>query len=238
MTSIIAPRPTFEAQAAAARFGRRSPAPLGLSLDLVREHSPERRQLESGIMRKFERIYGAHLNHFLPELLRLGVADELGAVVGIRPAGSSALFLEQYLDQPIEQSIAGAFGTPVDRAQIVEIGNLAAEVPGLAYTLFAALATTLRRAGFRWVACTATPQVGAMLAKMRFSSRTLCNADPARLRKGSDDWGDYYAAKPRVIVGDVHRAAARVAKNPDLCALVQLFEPQIIRMAARLKKAA
>jgi len=236
MTSIIAPRPSFKPGAASPSVGRRSLAGRNLSFDLVQEQSTERRQLESSITRKFERVYGAHLNHFLPELLRLGVSDELGAVVGIRPAGSGALFLEQYLDQPVEQSIARAFKTPVDRAQVIEIGNLAAEVPGMAYALFAVLATVLSRAGYRWVACTATPQVELMLSKMRFSSRTLCNADPARLEEGSADWGDYYASKPRVIAGDVRRAAAQVGKNREMRALVRHFEPQIAQMAASLSR--
>jgi len=236
MTSIIAPRPSFKPGAASPSVGRRSLAGRNLSFDLVQEQSTERRQLESSITRKFERVYGAHLNHFLPELLRLGVSDELGAVVGIRPAGSGALFLEQYLDQPVEQSIARAFKTPVDRAQVIEIGNLAAEVPGMAYALFAVLATVLSRAGYRWVACTATPQVELMLSRMRFSSRTLCNADPARLEEGFADWGDYYASKPRVIAGDVRRAAAQIGKNREMRALVRHFEPQIAQMAASLSR--
>lgn len=236
MTSIIAPRPSFKPGAASPSVGRRSLAGRNLSFDLVQEQSTERRQLESSITRKFERVYGAHLSHFLPELLRLGVSDELGAVVGIRPAGSGALFLEQYLDQPVEQPIARAFKTPVDRAQVIEIGNLAAEVPGMAYALFAVLATVLSRAGYRWVACTATPQVELMLSRMRFSSRTLCNADPARLEEGFADWGDYYASKPRVIVGDVRRAAAQVGKNREMRALVRHFEPQIAQMAANLSR--
>ena len=236
MTSIIAPRPSFKPGAASPSVGRRSLAGRNLSFDLVQEQSAERRQLESSITRKFERVYGAHLSHFLPELLRLGVSDELGAVVGIRPAGSGALFLEQYLDQPVEQPIARAFKTPVDRAQVIEIGNLAAEVPGMAYALFAVLATVLSRAGYRWVACTATPQVELMLSRMRFSSRTLCNADPARLEEGFADWGDYYASKPRVIVGDVRRAAAQVGKNREMRALVRHFEPQIAQMAASLSR--
>jgi len=237
MTTIIAPRPSFKPRAASPSVGLRSLAGRNLSFDLVQEQSAGRGQLETSITQKFERVYGANLSHFLPELLRLGVSQELGAVVGIRKAGSNALFLEQYLDKPIEQAIARAFQTPVDRPQVIEIGNLAAEVPGMAYALFAVLATVLNRAGYRWVACTATPQVESMLSKMRFSSRTLCSADPARLQEGSADWGDYYASKPRVIVGDVRRAAAQVGKNREMRALVRHFEPQIARMATSLRKA-
>lgn len=214
---------------------RASPATPDLSIGLVSEHSAERQGLESGITHKFESIYGAQLSHFLPNLLRLRIAEELGAVVGIRAAHEGPLFLEQYTDRRIEQLIAGAFETPVDRGQIVEIGNLAADVPGLAYTLFAVLATVLNAAGYRWVACTATPQVEAMLARMNFSSRTICSADPNRLEEGSADWGDYYAVRPNVIIGDVREAAAQVVSNPDMAMLVKQFSRPIAEMSSNLK---
>lgn len=213
MTSIIAAGANLQSQAGSRRALRRHGGVGNLSFDLVSEQSSGRLAVEQGITRKFERIYGAQLSHFLPRLLRLSVADELGAVAGIRPAMGGDLFLEQYLEQPVQQAVARAFGTPVDRAQIVEIGNLAASVPGLAYSLFAVLATVLSRAGYRWVACTATPQVESMLSRMNFSSQKLCNADPSRLQEGAADWGDYYACKPRVIAGDVRLAATAVARN-------------------------
>lgn len=237
MTTNIAPRPDFEPHAGAARRLRRSQTPGTPSFELVPPQSAKRDELEMSIKTRFERTYGAQLRHFLPHLLRLDVARELGAVVGIRAASSAELFLEQYLEQPIEQAIAQTFQTPVDRAQVVEIGNLAANVPGQAYALFAVLATVLNRAGYRWVACTATPQVEAMLRRMSFSSRTLCSADASCLQEGPSDWGDYYASKPRVIVGDVRLAAAQVARQPELAALVRKLRQPILRMAANLKRA-
>lgn len=205
-----------------------------MSIALVAEHSAERQELESGITHKFESVYGAQLNHFLPSLLRLRIAQELGAIIGIRAAHQGPLFLEQYTDRCVEQLIAGAFETPVDRDQVVEIGNLAADVPGLAYMLFSVLATLLNEAGYRWVACTATPQVEAMLARMQFSSRSICSADPKRLEEGSADWGNYYANRPNVIVGDVREAAAQVASNPDMAVLVKEFAKPIAKMSSDL----
>jgi hypothetical protein len=214
---------------------RASPAAPDLSIGLVTQHSAERQELESGITSKFESAYGAQLSHFLPNLMRLGIATELGAVIGIRTAHDGPLFLEQYTDRPIEQLVAGAFETPVDRDQVVEIGNLAADVPGLAYTLFAVLATVLNAAGYRWVACTATPQVEAMLTRMNFSSQTICSADPSRLEEDSADWGDYYRSRPNVIIGDVREAAAQVASNPNMAMLVQQFSRPIAEMSSNLK---
>lgn len=207
----------------------------GLSLTLVPQQSTGRRELEQSIVQKFESAYGAHLTHFLPDLLKLGLYGELGAVAGIRTAHDDTLFLEQYLDQPVEQAVAGAFMTPVDRDGIVEIGNLAANIPGLAYSLFAVLATILGRAGFRWVVCTATPQVASMLSRMNFSTQTICRADPSLLETGASDWGEYYASRPRVIAGDVQLAAAQIAGNPEISRLVEQLHQPITQMVADLR---
>ena len=206
----------------------------GLSVALIGEESPNRRAVELNIMQKFERSYGAHLEHFLPNLIGLEVSGEIGAVVGMRSARGNDLFLEQYLDQPAEQAVAGAFMTPVDRDSIVEIGNLAATVPGLAYSLFAVLATVLSRAGYRWVVCTATPQVASMLARMNFSATTICQADESQLQPGSVDWGSYYSSRPQVMAGDVNLAAEQVLDNPAIAGLIQRYHRPIMQMATSL----
>jgi hypothetical protein len=213
-----------------------SHAARSLSLAVIAEHAPNRRAVESSIIRKFETRYGAHLTHFLPHLVRLAAADNLGAVAGVGPARDNTLFLEQYLDKPVEQAIAAAFMTPVDRDQVVEIGNLAANMPGLAYSLFAILATAISDAGYKWVACTATPQVAAMLAKMNFSAEPLCDADPSKLTSGSADWGDYYASRPRVMAGDVQLAAAQARSDRNIAALMFNYRQPIAQMVAELRR--
>jgi hypothetical protein len=203
-----------------------------VSLAVIGERSPERNQLEQAIARKFQSTFGAQIMQFLPYLLRLKISDELGAVVGVRAARNDTLFLEQYIDRPVEQIAAQAYATPIDRDQVVEIGNLAADLQGTSYVLFAVLATVLNQAGFRWVTCTATPQVEAMLTKMRFSYRTIGSADATRLDDDSADWGAYYDSRPSVIVGDLRDATRRIMSNPKTSALVRQFARPIIKMAA------
>ena len=206
-----------------------------LSLEVIGQQAPNREAVEQSIMRKFETRYGAHLSQFLPNLIRLGDSGAAGAVVGVNPARNNKLFLEQYLDRPIEQSIAAAFKTPVDRDQVVEIGNLAANVPGLAYSLFAILATALSQAGYRWVTCTATPQVASMLERLHFAAQPLCDADPSKLESGSVDWGEYYSLRPRVMAGDVHLAAEQAASNRDMAVLLRHYRQPIARLVASLR---
>lgn len=118
---------------------------------------PERRAFEQFIAERFSRAYGARLTHFLPHLL--GVMDGLArwqAAAGYAAAGAQALFLEQYLDRPIELALGAAVGRPIARGSIVEVGNLAAISAGMARALIPQLARHLHRMGYRWVAFTAT----------------------------------------------------------------------------------
>ena len=214
----------------------RTPGSADLSLTLVTKDCGERHVLESTIARKFQTAYGAKLSHFLPYLVRLNVSGEVGAVAGIRPGSSGELFLEQYLDRPVEQAIAAKFHMPIDRTQVVEIGNLASNVPGLACALFASLACALSQSGFRWVAFTATPQVEAMLEKLGFASKAICQADPARLAGDSADWGNYYVSRPRVIVGDAHAAERCVIASPELSAALRNVQQPIAQLALALRR--
>jgi len=209
-----------------------------LTLGIAGPNSPHRRLLESCIAKSFDVAYGAQMRQFMPYLLNLRFADQPGAVVGIRRAADCPLFLEQYLAAPVEQETSRLFRAPVDRRQIVEIGNLAASVPGSAEKLFAALARVLQRAGFRWVACTATPQVETLLARLQFPSQTICLARPTALGATAGEWGTYYAAKPRVIVGDVRIAASRLAGDGYSSAMSRQFAEPIASIAAELKIAA
>jgi hypothetical protein len=197
-----------------------------------------RRELELNITQKFKDAFGAELSQFLPHLMRLNASDELGAVVGIRPAHSNQLFLEQYLDRRVEQAIAAAYRVPVDRSQVVEIGNLASRIPGLAQSLFVALANVLHEAGCRWVACTVTPQVAAMLQHLGFASRTICDADPDRLQADSGTWGDYYSMRPQVICGDIRAAAAIASRNSDAAMMLRQYAKPIQDIAAVLRQSA
>jgi len=214
---------------------RPRPKLTGVALSMAGTDSPDRQVLEATIAEKFSSCYGAQLSQFLPHLLCLRTGGELGAIVGIRPASHGDLFVEQYFNRPVEQVTSGLFREPVDRNQIVEIGNLAAARPGSASILFAALASMLAAAGYRWAVCTATPQVVSLLRKLDFPSRPVCRARPTAVVNAADNWGNYYASAPRVLIGDVSVAAARVAHDRQLSAIVRQLSRPIERVAASLR---
>jgi Thermostable hemolysin len=173
-----------------------------VTIRLVTKHSGDRRGLEARIAAHFSRRYGARIDAFLPYLVSPGIEGRHGAVLGLRPAREAPLFLEQYFEGPIEQAISLAFHTPVSRDQVVEVGNLAAAVPGAVAMLFGILAAILHEAGMRWVVCTATPRVRSILDDLDLQSRTLRAADPAAPGRRRVEWGNCYAHRPRVIAGE------------------------------------
>jgi hypothetical protein len=178
-------------------------APQARLEPLHRTH-PQRRAFEDFIAARFAKAYGARLTHFLPHLL--GVKDGLGrwqAAAGYAAAGAQPLFLEQYLDQPVEQALAAALGAPIARGSVVEVGNLAANSAGMARALIPKLARHLHRLGYRWVAFTATRALRNSFHRLGLKPVPIAAADPARLADGGAHWGSYYDQDPVVVAGKI-----------------------------------
>jgi thermostable hemolysin len=173
-------------------------------LEPVQRTHPQRAAFEQFIAKRFLRAYGASVTHFLPQLL--GVRDGLAqwqAAAGYAPAEHQRLFLEQYLDRPIEQHLAAALGRPVTRDSVVEVGNLAAASAGMARALIPQLARHLHRLGYRWVAFTATRALRNSFHRLGLRPLPIAPADPSRLQDGGASWGSYYSQEPQVMAGRI-----------------------------------
>ena len=82
------------------------------------------------VRERYAEAHHAQVQQLLPEQFVLRAADgRLLACAGMRQASCGPLFLEHYLDLPIEQQVAAQLRQPVSRSEILEIGNLAA-MPG------------------------------------------------------------------------------------------------------------
>lgn len=177
---------------------------LGRTLRLasVQADGPERAELEAYVSRAFQRKHDAHVTSFLPTLLSFrDNAGELRGVVGLRGAGDATLYLEQYLDQPIDAAIAAATGMPVPRSQVVEVGNLAGANCRTAVRMVALLPEHLLSRGHQWIVFTATSAVREILLGFGAPLIELARADGARVASSSDQWGRYYESDPRVFAG-------------------------------------
>jgi hypothetical protein len=183
-----------------------SPSALAAAprLEPVPVTHPLRSVFEQFIATRFARAYGARLSHFLPYLLvARDCASRWQAAAGYAAALDGPLFLEQYLDKPIEEVLTAALGRPVHRSRIVEVGNLAAVSAGAARALIPLLARYLRGLGYRWVVFTATRELRNSFGRLGLQPLLLANADPARLAGNGGSWGSYYQRDPQVMAGKI-----------------------------------
>ncbi|WP_439135391.1 thermostable hemolysin [Pseudomaricurvus sp.] len=176
----------------------------------------QRFAIEDYIARQYLKVYDAKIRAFLPLLLTVSRNQSLAGVAGLRPAFSSPLFLETYLDQPVEQAVAKAAQIPVDRDSIIEIGNLVATQRGSSLVLFLVMAAAVEAAGFSWLVFTATPEVEKLIKRLTESPTVLAPAPASRLKGRQDDWGRYYQQCPKVMALDSISAMDKVREVPLL----------------------
>lgn len=193
-----------------------------------------RDQLERYIAGKYEQVHDAHLKEFLPILLRVAEGAETLGAVGLRPGQYRPMFLEQYLDAPIEQQVAAIARQPVDRLSLVEIGNLAVTRRGFAAALFVVLVDLLSAAGFEWLVFTATEQVERIMRIVGFEVHYLVAATPDRLTGDKTIWGSYYDNSPKVMTGRLSDALAVIEANPTLQSIRHEYRQSIKELAPML----
>lgn len=168
---------------------------------------PWRGEVEAFIASVFRARFGAAVRGFAP--LLVGLRDETGALVaaaGYRAADEGPLFLERYLDAPIEQRLQAAHGAPVPRRHIVEVGHLAATRAGEGRRLITLMAPLLAREGFDWIVSTLTQELRQLFVRLGVAPLALGIADPGKLGDQALDWGNYYDHRPLVQAGQLQLA--------------------------------
>ncbi|MEE9101919.1 MULTISPECIES: thermostable hemolysin [Pseudomonas] len=174
------------------------------SLCLIGRDDPQRQEIEAFVHERFDRVHHADVHHYLPELLSL--RDRHGALVavaGIRLALEEPLFLERYLDEPLEAPVSRIAGYAVPRQELVEVGNLAARNAGSARLIIAAVTWLLAARGLRWVAFTGAATLINSFHRLGLEPTVLATADPTRLNGELADWGSYYDQHPQVFTGSI-----------------------------------
>jgi Thermostable hemolysin len=186
-----------------------SVTPLGISI--TQWFQPDRDRIERFIESTYRYHYGSTIKGHYPTLM--SVYDPRGrvlAAVGLRLAGDEPLFLEQYLEQPVDAAIRAVLGQPVGRDAIVEIGNLTSAGRGASVFLFVGLAAYLRQQRLAFAVATGTKGLRRSLARFGIEFRELGAADPSALPDGGASWGGYYERDPKIIAGAIQPAFARL----------------------------
>ena len=151
---------------------------------------------------RYADVHQAQLRHFLPVQYVLCQGSHWLASCGLRFAAEQSLFLEQYLDSPIEQLLTERLQRPVARWQIAEVGNLAGE-QGSARLMILSLTRLLATEGLEFVVFTATRQLQSAFARLGLNPWFLTDAESGRLGDDAHSWGRYYQQKPAVFAGSV-----------------------------------
>jgi len=160
------------------------------------------------IGRRYREVFGASARPSFSEWMQAG--GVAAAALGYRRGSSGPLFLEVYLDRPVEELVSEALGRQVARDAIVEIGNFAADNAIAMVELWGRAANDLGGNGEVAVA-TLTAPLRRMFARIGLPITPIARADPARLENASAEWGSYYATDPMVCMGVIAEGQAAIA---------------------------
>jgi len=185
---------------------------------LLNEREPDVQfaNIQSLIERRYADAHGAVPALAYPHFCAVDSGGDIGpsAALGFRLAAAERLFLEDYLDAPIEVVVRTALGTPVARERIVEIGAHASNRSRATLALWARTARELNGLADVAVAVLTTP-LRTMFERLGVAIHDLGNADPARLPDQGKDWGRYYDLRPRVCAGLIAPALPKLADFDD-----------------------
>jgi len=181
-------------------------------VDLVHRWSHDRKEIERFTHDIYALRHKANITHFLPNMvvLRDKTSKQIIATAGFQSAlegrRHKALFLERYLDFPIEKAASAIGGRSFKRSDFVEVGNLAGALPGAGYLVILALAEYLTKQGHAWIAFTLTKNMVRAFESLNLKPIPLVGAAETRVEDGHSTWGNYFKSNPEVMIGDMQSA--------------------------------
>lgn len=175
--------------------------------------SAQRAEVEAFIRTVYSERFGAQVQAFAPMLVSLRDAQgQLLAAAGYRVASEEPLFLERYLNLPVEHRLGHGQWVKPQRSQIVEVGHLAAQKAGEGRRLILLLGPHLAERGLQWVVSTLTEELRRLFVRLGVIPLALGVADPALLGEDAAHWGSYYDHHPVVLAGQIGPALAALSR--------------------------
>lgn len=178
--------------------------PANHDLQFFSRDHPARPSLERFIIDGYAHAYGACVVHFADVLVGLSLDhEEWSAAVGYTLAGPQPLFMEQYIDVPVEALLTRIIGAPVLREDIVEVGNLVTAGSGAARRVIVHMTALLHDLERSWVVLTLTKSLLNSFARLGIETIPLVPAARARLPDKGASWGTYYSCEPWVMAASI-----------------------------------
>lgn len=137
------------------------------------------------------------------------------AALGYRNAAEGPLYLESYLDRPIEAVVGDALGRDLHRGAIVEIGNFAANNAIAMIQLWGRAANDLSGASEVAVA-TLTAPLRDIFRRIGVPIVELAPACSKRLGRRAVSWGSYYDHDPIVCAGEIAAGQAALSRYAQM----------------------
>lgn len=202
-----------------------------LSMDVYSEIEEGRAEVEAFIKHGFQKSYEANISISMPFLLSVS-EGKLKAALGIRSA-SSPLFIEQYLDVPIDE-LDLFKSQQVQRGDIVEIGSLYSNSNRFTVPLFLVTAISLFCLGFKYMTFAGTSKVIRIISKAGINCDYICDANAELLNESDDEWGSYYETSPKVVAVSLSDVAQVVDSHPYYHKLFQGLANEIAKTCKNL----
>lgn len=173
--------------------------------ELVERAGPEDiRRIGRRTRAAYRCAFGANIEPVFDRYLELGIPPAT-LTLGFSTASDAPLFLEQYIDKPVQQVLAQRTRRPVDRRRIIELGHLVGDGDNQLRRLIPALACWTDQQAAHFVVIVLTDRIAQRLTEL--GVRLMHLAD-ARAERVADHlrWGRYYLHRPAVYAVDlVHR---------------------------------
>ncbi|ASP48975.1 thermostable hemolysin [Cognaticolwellia beringensis] len=202
-----------------------------LSMDVYSENEEGRAEVEAFIKHGFQKSYEANIPITMPFLLSVS-EGKLKAALGIRSA-SSQLFIEQYLDVPINE-LDLFKSQQVQRGDIVEIGSLYSNSNRFTVPLFLVTAISLFCLGFKYMTFAGTSKVIGIISKAGIKCDYICDANAELLNESDDEWGSYYETSPKVVAVSLSDVAQVVDSHSYYHKLFQGLANEIAKTCKNL----
>ena len=188
--------------------------------ELIEHVGADRAAVERFISQRFAESFGSRIEGFMPRLFSVRNREgKICGAFGLRSANRN-LFLEQYLDTPIEKTIAAHTGDKVERRTIVEVGHFSGALPGAVRAMIGLLTQHLYREGFEWVVFTGTTGLRNAFFRLGLSPIDIQAASIDRIpEEERAAWGSYYDHAPRVLVGNIQQGYRAMQFDPAPCSV-------------------
>lgn len=187
--------------------------PENYSIHLIQKEDTRYREICDFVCNQYKQHFNCDLRHFMPNHLVLQKGDAVMAVAGFRNASTGPLFLEQYLDEPVEDLLLEKMNQFRNRDEIVEVGGFAAVDRLSALQLMLHLSAQLNELEYKTLVCAANKPIQQCLKRSGFSWVVLGEARADRVSQQENDWGSYYRSKPALLAGNIPQSEQQLVKR-------------------------